>query len=148
MRYKFFLHALFAVTFGHMCAPPKVRKHVPRTVVGKTFFRNYERNQVPEMSLCKTRQFIFLQGIINFQFVIFESIATHGEQHFIPKGCFLDEMCRDTFLVLNLSIICIKPFICNNTIFSVSFLKWNIISPLNIFFKKVWYNKNFSMKFL
>ena len=42
---------------------------------------------------------------------------------------------RNFVLVLNLTIMCVKPFTCNNTIFSVSFL--NEILFLHVFFKAV-----------
>ena len=48
----FFVACLVCTEFLVHACTTKVNKHVPRTAVGNTFFRNHEPMRVPEMSLC------------------------------------------------------------------------------------------------
>ena len=90
-------------------------------------------NQIKELKwtlgICKTCQFIFLQENINFQFV---PLLLHNTSCSLTIFCgaplkrMTDEEidARKFFLVLNLTIMGIRPFTFKC-----------IISPLNIFFK-------------
>ena len=91
------LYALFLETFWYMWAPRRLRIEYLKW----TF------------AIYKTCQFIFRQGTINFQFVTFESIATHGAQHLMlskisttfqstPTTIFVDS-CLGFFLSFVLS---------------------------------------------
>ena len=119
----------------HVCNTT-VMKYVHR----KTFFSTKQIVYLKwTLGICITFQFTLLQGNINFQFVPFLEYCykIFGAQYFLRalqvKMAFLldDRNVHKYVSVLNFTIICIKFFSCNNTIFSVSFL--NEILFLHVF---------------
>ena len=138
---QFFLYPLFAESFG-TCKHPHRQW---RNVCLVTLFSEIT-NQIVYLkwvlAICKTCQFTFLQENKNCQFFSFSSTATQYLVHNILRVphdiqkdvCFwrMLKTCTNIFFVLNLTIIYIKlfSFTCNNTIFSVSFFKWNNSSPI------------------
>ena len=74
----------------------------------KTFLCTFLRLPEMRLAISKTYQFITLQGKINVQFIFCDRNMQKKKK--IKKSA------------LNLTIICINPFTCNNTTFSISFL--------------------------
>ena len=84
--------------------------------------------------LYKTCQFIVIRPFSEYCYTILDV----QWQYFVPlsKGWLRDDRnVHNFFSVLNLTIIRIKPFTCNNTIFSVSFLNEILFPYLNILSK-------------
>ena len=77
----------------------------------KTFLCTFLRLPEMRLAISKTYQFITLQGKRNVQFI------------FCDRNIHQKKKKKKKKTALNLIIICIKPFTCNNTTFSVSFFK-------------------------
>ena len=113
---QFFLYALFNETLG-AC----MLRHLKKRTTPDTLFRNHEPYRVPETSvICKTCQFIFLQGNIYFQFVPFR-VLLHNRWNlcaivivvislqdvsYPSKGCLMDDSnVHKNFSTLNVAIV-------------------------------------------
>ena len=113
---QFFLYALLSETLS-ACMFCHVKKRATRD----TLFRYHEPYRVPETSvICKTCQFIFLQGNIYFQFVPFR-VLFHNRWNlcaivivvialqdilYPSKGCLVDDSnVHKNFSALNVAIV-------------------------------------------
>ena len=91
------------------------------------------------LAICETCQFITVQENITFQFdpffkYCFTIVFVHISCSL--KGCLLhDRNVHDIFSALNLAVVCIKPFTCNSTTFSLtqhailSYIPYQMHSP-------------------
>ena len=104
-------------------------KVVKKCTPGDTFFRNHEKYCVPKMSLSylQNMPIYFSSGKYKLSihsFLIYCYTIVFGHNFLHPsKWCLVhNKNVHKICSALNLKIICITPFTCNNTTFSVSFL--------------------------
>ena len=117
--YTNFLYALLSL-LEHACITAKKRAPLD------TFFRNYEPNYVPEVSLSylQNMPIYYLLGkhtlsICSFlEYCYMAFVFVHNISCPLERCLVYDTNVHKFFPALNLKTICIKPFTFNNTTFS------------------------------
>ena len=117
--YTNFLYALLSL-LEHACITAKKRAPLD------TFFRNYEPNYVPEVSLSylQNMPIYYLLGkhtlsICSFlEYCYMAFVFVHNISCPLERCLVYDKNVHKFFPALNLKTICIKPFTFNNTTFS------------------------------